>query len=220
MLQRCQGVLLWCWGRQNSEQGKGIQSLSCIIHSFYNHWCQQLSVGTISSLQSRGLRGSPSYNQDAPKPTPCCCSPTRPPQIPRPGDQCVLQAVPILLTLHSHNSNISLFKMTSFLLSDWWPSTGYGAWRKVASWDTTAAANPARACSTKDYAARSPKPRSTCPPSVSSQLQQGRSIIQKSEPVFQSTQLPEVLGQWLLSGIGVVKVPHVELFCLVSWGKH
>lgn len=116
---------------QSKEKG------SEVIHSFCNHWCQQLSVCTISSLQSRGLQGSPSYNQDAPKPTLCCYSPTRPPQIPRLGDQCVLQATPILLTLHSHNPNISLFKMPSFLLSDWWFSTGYGAWRKVASWDTT-----------------------------------------------------------------------------------
>lgn len=145
-----------------------------------------------------------------------CCFPTRPPQIPRPGDQCMLQAPPILLTLHSHNPNISFFRMPSFLLSDCWPSTGYRAW----SWDMTAAANPAGTCSTKNYAARSPKPRSTRPPSVSSLLQQGRNIVQKSGPMFQSTQLPEVEGQWLLSGIGVVKVPRVGHFCLVSWGKH
>lgn len=56
---------------QSKENGSEVCHVS-IIHSFYNDWCQQMSVGTISSLQSRGLRGSPGYNQDAPKPTPCC----------------------------------------------------------------------------------------------------------------------------------------------------
>lgn len=93
-----------------------------------------------------------------PLPTFLCCSSIRPPQIPRPGDQCVLQATAILLTLHSHSPNISSFKTPGFLLGDWWHSTEYRALRKVTSWDMPAAANPAGTNSTKDYEARSPKP--------------------------------------------------------------